>query len=256
MHNAFTWRDFVDPYIDYHEAVQYGRFFYQNVTPLIGASDVFNVEALRQVVLRAVDAVEAGLTVSDTPKTVVRAGRGTVETFSEEMADRLRRFYYYLLSLPASANVDVAAFFADGKQGKLSQYKAEDMLSRADTALRGFTTPAGATVPNGTAWQADIVVARGSLANALEGKLGAANTASTSVGSLAQARTEFLHVYNRVAKPAIRGLLAQLGREDEFRIYFRDLQVNEDRARPGAPTEPGADPGTAPIGDDPSEIAP
>jgi hypothetical protein len=248
----------VDPYIDNHEAVLYGRYFYRCAEPLLGASQVFNVEALRQLVLIKAEAVAAGMTGADTPKSEVRTGRDAVEESNEELLDRLRRFYHYLQSLPASASVDVGAFFANGKLGKISKHKAEDMLSRAETVMRGFTTPTSAGVPNGAEWQADILLARTRLNDALNGKLGASNTASTSGGSLAQAREEFLHVYNKVAKRAIRGLLAELGREDELRLYFRDMQVNEDRTRPaGTPAEPGTEPAGEPAGDDdPSEIAP
>jgi hypothetical protein len=248
---------FVDPYIDNHEAVVYGQYFFQHVEPLIGASQVVDVEVLRQLVLLKVNAIEAGMTATDTPKSDVRAGRDVVEELNVELVDRLRRFHYYLQSLPASANVDVAAFFANGKLGKISSRKPEDVMARASTVMRGFTTSSGPRVPGGPEWQADILVARTRLNDAIQGKLGASNTATTSGGALIQAREEFLHVYNKVAKRAIRALLAELGREDEFRIYFRDLQVNESRPRP---TEPGADPGTGPgaepIGDDPSEIAP
>jgi hypothetical protein len=239
----------VDPYIDNHEAVLYGRYFFQHSEPLIGASPVFNVEALRQLVLLKAEAIAAGMTVIDTPKSDVRTGRGVVEESNEELIDWLRRFHHYLQSLPASASVDVSAFFANGKLGKISKYKPEDMLARAETVMRGFTTPTSARVPSATEWQTDILLARTKLNDALTGKLGASNTASTSGGSLVQARAEFLHVYNKVAKRAIRALLAELGREDELRLYFRDLQVNEDRARP-------AEPGAEPIGDEPSEITP
>jgi hypothetical protein len=244
----------VDPYIDIHETVLYGRYFFQYSEPLIGASQVFNVEALRQLVLAKVHAIETALTVVGTPKSEVRTGRDAVEESNEELLDRLRRFHHFLQSLPASANIDIAAFFADGKLGKISKHKPEDMLSRADAAIRGFATPAGPRVPNGAEWQADILLARTSLEDALRSKLGASNTASTSGGSLAQAREEFLHVYNKVAKRAIRALLAELGREDEMRLYFRDLQVNENRARPAGPGDEPA--GDEPAGDEPSGITP
>lgn len=252
----------MDPYIDNHEVILYGRHFFRHVEPLIGASQVIDVEALRQLVLAKVNAVEAAMTGADTPRSEVRTGRDAVEESNQELLDRLRRFYHYLQSLPASANVDVGAFFANRKLGKLSHHNAEDLVARADTVMRGFTTPTSAGVPNASAWQADILLARTRLDDVVSGKHGASNTASTSGGSLAVAREEFLHVYNKVAKRAIRGLLAELGREDELRLYFRDLQVNESRARSaGTPAEPGSEPidepaGDEPADDEPSEIAP
>ncbi|HWN66183.1 MAG TPA: hypothetical protein VNM90_01020 [Haliangium sp.] len=238
----------MDPYIDNHEAVLYGQYFFQHCEPLIGASRVIDVEVLRELVMAKAQAIENGMTLVDTPKSDVRAGRDEVEERKAELVDRLRRFHRFLLSLPASASVDVAAFFADGKLGKISKDKPEEILTRANTVMRGFTTRSGARVPNGAEWQADILVARTSLHDALQGKLGAANTATTSGGSLALAREEFLHVYNKVAKRAIRALLAELGREHELRIYFRDMQVSGSRTRLDEPgDEPAGDePGVAP----------
>lgn len=238
----------MDPYIDNHEAVLYGRYTYRRTEPLVGASQVIGVQALRELVLGVTNAVEARMTDADTPRSDVRTGREAVEELNEELLDRLRRFFHYLQSLPASANVDVGAFFANRKLGKLSQHSPEDLVARADTVMRGFTTPTSARVPNGAEWQGEILLARTRLDEAVNGKQGASNTASTSGGSLAQARAEFLHVYNKVAKPAMRALLAELGREHELRLYFRDLQVNEDRTSPG---DTSAEPGIEPIGDAP-----
>jgi hypothetical protein len=249
----------VDTYIDNHEGVLYGRYFHRHSEPLVGASNVFNVGVLREIVLLRAENLHTAMTVADSPRSVVRTGRTEVDVASDEVLDRLRRFYYFLQSLPDSANVDVGAFFANRRLGNLSQQKPEDMMSRAETVLRGFTTPSSARVPNGVVWQTEIVDARTALADALVGKLGAANSTSTAVGSVARARAELLHVYNKVAKPAIRGLLAELGREGELRLYFRDLQVNEGRPRPpGTPAEPDDQPGgDVPAGDDaPYDITP
>lgn len=239
----------MDSYIDYHEVAQYGRYFHRHSESLVGASAVFNVEVLRQLVLSKVEAVEAALSETNTPRSVVRTERSGVEEASEELLGRLRRFYHYLRSLPASASVDVAAFFANGKLGRISKSKPEDLLSRADGVMRGFAAPASAGVPNAAEWQAEIAQSRTNLASVVEGKLGANNQTSTAVGSLMRARDEFLHVYNKVAKRAIRGLLAELGREHELRLYFRDMQVHEGRPTPGEPVP------EAPEGDAPSENA-
>jgi hypothetical protein len=241
----------------------YGRYFGRHSETLVGASIIIDVEALRQRVLLRTDSLEAAMTVADSPRSEVRSGRTHVDDASDEVLDQLKRFYHFLMSLPASANIDVGAFFANRKLGKISKHKPEDMLSRADTVLRGFTTPTGIMVPNGDVWQSDIVLVRTTLASSLEGKLGAETSSSTTVGSLARARQEFLHTYNKVAKPAIRSLLAELGRESEFRLYFRDLQVNEgSRRTPSTPAEPGDQPSAdqpaadQPSGDTPSDITP
>lgn len=219
----------MDPYIDYQEVSVYGRYFYRQSEPLIGASELVDVGVLRRLVLNRVEAVEAELLVVGVPKSIERLGRGNVGEASEEMRDNLRRFYFHLQSLPARSGVDVAAFFADGKLGRISQHKPEDLLAQGDAVLRGFALPSSATLPEATRWQGDIAASREILDQAIHGKLSAANGASAGVGSLSQARTSFLTVYNKVAKRLIRGLLAELGREHELRRYFRDLQVNEER---------------------------
>jgi hypothetical protein len=229
----------VDRYIDYQEVSEYGRYFVNNVLPLVGASPLVDVEMVRRQVLAAVEALEAHLQGAHTQKSTVRSERGSIEETVEAMRDLLRRFYRYLQSLPPQTKLDMVAFFAAGKLGNLGQYKPEDVLAQADGALRGFSAPAHAALPGATTWQADIVAARTTLSDAIAGKHGASSGATTAVGSLGQAREDFLHVYNKVAKRLIRGLLADLQREHELRRYFRDLQVHEDRAAaPGEPSPP------------------
>lgn len=219
----------MDPYIDYREVSVYGRYFYRHVEPLIGASELVDVEALRRRVLARVEAVEAELLVVGGPRSVERLGRGSVGEASEDMRDHLRRFYFHLQSLPVRSGVDVAAFFTGGKLGRISQHKPEDLLAQGDAVLRGFTLPASATLPESARWQTEITASRQALDEAIHGKLSASNDASAGTGALSQARSSFLVVYNKVAKRMIRGLLAELGREHELRRYFRDLQVNEER---------------------------
>jgi hypothetical protein len=232
----------VDRYIDYREVSQYGRYFVDRVAELVGASPLVDVEALRQMVLAAVMAVEAGMLGTDTQHSSLRTERGGTDASAEALADLLRRYYLHLQSLPPQVSFDLAAFFPAGKIKSVSGLKPEDLLSRADDVLRGFAMPANALLPDVATWQPQIVVARANLASAIGGKLSAAHEASGATGSLAQARERFLHVYLKVARPLIRGLLAQLGREHELRRFFRDMQVPESRA-PGQPRE---EPGSLP----------
>lgn len=246
----------MDRYIDYQEVSEYGRYFVNNVLPLVGASPLVDVETLRRQVLAAVEILEAHLQGADTQKSSVRTERGSIDETVEQMRDVLRRFYRFLQSLPPQTLLDMAAFFAGGKLGNLAQNKPEDVLAQADATLRGFSAPAHANLPGATMWQADIRTARTALAEAVTGKHGASSSASRAVGSLGQAREDFLHVYNKVAKRLIRGLLADLQREHEMRRYFRDMQVHEDRA--ATPAEPPAGlPDTLPGDeDDAPELAP
>lgn len=230
----------MDRYIDYREVSQYGRYFCDRVVELIGASPVVDVEALRQLVLAAVVAVEAGMLGTGTQQSSLRTERGGTEESAETLADVLRRYYLHLQSLPPQVSFDLASFFPAGKIGPVSSLKAEDLLSRADDVLRGFTMPANALLPQTATWQAEIVVAHTNLAGAISGKLSAVHDVSGATGSLAQARERFLHVYHKVARRLIRGLLAQLGREVELRKFFRDMQVPESRS-PGQPREEPGD---------------
>jgi hypothetical protein len=57
---------------------------------------------------------------------------------------------------------------------------------------------------------------------------GAARTDKRHTGrALMDARKRFVHVYNNVAKPLVRGVLGNVDRGDEFRHFFLDLQLNE-----------------------------
>jgi hypothetical protein len=53
-------------------------------------------------------------------------------------------------------------------------------------------------------------------------------------------REEFLNVYNGVAKPLVRGLLASLGKSAEYEHSFRDLQLNEEGRPTKTPPAPPA----------------
>lgn len=232
----------MDPYIDYDEVSVYGRYFYRHSESLIGLSELVAVPKVRVLVLTRTETVETEYQLVAVPRSAERTGRSSVGEASDEMREGMRRYYFFLQSLPASVRIDPAAFFASGKLGRISQQKPEDLLSQADGVLRGFAVPASAALPEAEQWRRDLTAARNALDAAIHGKLGAVNGASASTGSLIQARESFLVAYNKVAKPLIRGLLAEFGREHEMRRYFRDLQVNEGRASRGnAPDEPAGD---------------
>lgn len=65
--------------------------------------------------------------------------------------------------------------------------------------------------------------------------------ASKTTAGLSEAREEFLTLYNGVAKRLIQGVLIELGRKDEYELFFKDLLVNESGStkKPAAEAPPG-----------------
>ena len=106
--------------------------------------------------------------------------------------------------------------------------------------LGGFALPSHQSLPDKDKWQTRLTKARDALASALSSKDEQQNTKLESTGKLGTARDEFLNVYNGVAKPLVRGLLASLGRSAEYEHSFRDLQVNEEGRPTKTPPAPSA----------------
>ena len=227
----------MDRYIDYREVSLYGRYFLERVLELVGASPMLDVELLRQKVLAKIVVVEDEQRGTNAQRSSLRTERGGTEESAEALADSLRRFHLYVQSLPAQVSIDLAAFFPSGNLGTVSGISPENLLMRADEVLRGFVAPANAEVPELAPWEVEIAANRLVLADAISGKHGAIHDTTGATSSLVQARRDFLHVYQKVARPLIRGLLAELGREHELRRYFRDMQI-PDRRPPGTPEAP------------------
>ena len=224
-----------DRYIDYWEVSEYGRYCADAVRTLVGASPLVDMELLAQRVLAAVEDVEAELNQARMHGSGFRLQRGDSQDATRQLRDQLRRFHYHLKTLPAGG-FDFDAFFAGRKLDGVHRLKPADLVGRADYALIGFTVPANAGLPGASQWQAALQDARDALAAATSGRQHARNDTLIAGTDLVAARERFLDLYNGVAKPLVRGVLRDLGRADEYRRFFRDLQVNEG-SRPATPSD-------------------
>jgi hypothetical protein len=238
-----------DRYIDAREASEYGRYTWARLEVLTGQSRLVSVPELRQILLEAVEAVEAEYRTTRTQQSSVRTGRVSTGEATEDLRDVLRRFHHHTETLPATVPIDRAAFFPSSGSGNLSKLKAADLLTRADEVLHGFTVPRNAALPDAGRWTADITLRRFTLADSLGLKHGATHGNSLATSALQTARERFLHVYNLITKRLVYVVLAELGRLDEYRQFFLDLQVNES-GRSASPGDEIIDDGGVPDGDD------
>ncbi|HWN70933.1 MAG TPA: hypothetical protein VNM90_24995 [Haliangium sp.] len=230
-----------DRYIDAREASEYGRYTWARLEVLTGQTRLVAVPELRQLLLEAVEGVETEYRTTRTQQSSVRTGRiGTTEA-KTDMRDVLRRFHHFIETLPAGTQVDREAFFPTQSSGQLSRLKPADLLARADEVLHGFTVPRNAALPGAGGWTADITLRRFALADSLGGKHGARHGNSLATSALNTARERFLQVYNLMAKRLVYVALTELGRLDEYRQFFLDLQVNEDRRGTSPGDEDGID---------------
>jgi hypothetical protein len=216
-----------DRYIDARESSEYGRYTWARLEVLEGRSRVVVVSELRQILLAAAEGVEAEYRTTRTQQSSVRTGRVSTGEAKKSLRDVLRRFHHYTETLPAELPIDRGAFFPTPGSGNLTKLKAADLLARADDVLHGFTVPSNAALPEAGRWTADITLRRYTLADSLGIKHGARHGNSLATSALQTARERFLHVYNGMAKRLVYVVLAELGRLDEYRDFFLDLQVNE-----------------------------
>lgn len=226
-----------DTYIDHREVVEYGRHFIREVARLIGLSELADITVLQQQVQAVVDAMEAALAAAQQQQSGARTGRSGASGARTHAVDVLRRFHYHLKTLPSGTVFDHEAFFAGSVLGRLDRLKPADLLARAEAVVRGFALPANAELPGAGEWLPVITGARDALAAAIAGKQDATGGNKDAVASLAEIRQRFLNVYNNVAKRMVWAVLAEIGRLDDYRRYFLDLQVNEGGRRPGAEPE-------------------
>ncbi|HWN66919.1 MAG TPA: hypothetical protein VNM90_04720 [Haliangium sp.] len=234
-----------DKYIDHREVVEYGRHFLAEVRRLIGLSAVVDIAALQRIVQAVVEAMEAALGVAQVQRSGVRTGRAGASGAAADTLEALRRFHYHLKALPPGTVFDRDAFFDGLSMDALARLKPADLLARADHAVHGFGVPANAGLPGAADWLPAILDARDALAAAITGKQASRGSDKDAAGSLSEIRARFLHVYNGMAKRLVWAVLLELGRLDEYKRYFLDLQVNEGGRRPGdEPEAPGAGPET------------
>lgn len=217
-----------DRHIDYREASEYGRHFIRQAGALAAeAAPLVDIGMLQQIVDVAVRRVEAALGISTSSGSELRGGQEDAAAQTEAVRGVVRRHYHHLQSLPADTGFDLEAFYPGGVLGDISRMKPADVLAHSEQVLRGFNAARNQSLPGAATWRADITAARDALDAALGGKGSSRTGKRTASRELQDARKGFLHVYNHVAKPLIRGVLGHLGRGQDFRQYFLDLQVNE-----------------------------
>jgi hypothetical protein len=229
-----------DSYIDVFEVDEYGRYFLEQAIALIGASTLVNVEAVRERVRARMEAVAREILASGLQRSGLRTSHNDTGDAYEKMLDAVRRFHRYLQSLPPGTPIDVAAFFPGGYIG--TRRKAADLLAQGKQVLIGFEAPANASFPAATEWKTTFTVACVELEQAVVVKGSAKRVTANTMSTLQDARLQFVAVYNGLAKRLVRAVLQDVGRENEFRSFFLDLQVNEDgspaSAEPEAPEAP------------------
>jgi hypothetical protein len=158
----------------------------------------------------------------------LRSGRGSTEANVSELRDTLQRFFNHLGALhPKKVSLDIEAFFPGKVAGALGRLKASDLAAKGASVLVGFGAPIHANLPGRAEWEREIREAQQALSAALDQRGEQQSTSGNVSAALKQARLAFLNLYNGVAKPLVRGLLQRLGRADEYKVFFKDLQVNE-----------------------------
>ena len=226
-----------DSYIDVFEVDEYSRYFLEQSIVLIGASQLVSVEAVRERVRAKMEAVAREILAIGLQRSGLRTSRSDTGDAYEKMLDAVRRFHRYLQSLPSGTVIDIAAFFPGGYVG--TRRKAADLLAQGKQLLIGFEAPANTSFPAVAEWKTTFTVACVDLEQAVVDKGSARRMTASTTSSLQEARLQFVAVYNGLAKRLVRAVLQDIGRENEFRSFFLDLQVNEDGS-PASPEEPEA----------------
>ena len=220
-----------DSYIDDFEVDEYGSHFVSTATVLIGASPLVNMQALIDLIALKTAAVRTELEKAGIKRSALRGGRGDTSAEVKKGRAEISKFWNFVNSLDEDVSVDKEAFFKGAKQGSISKLKAADLLAKLNQALQGFAADVNKNLPGGSAWQAKIGVARDTLATALAATGGAQGESRGATAALRTARDEFVEAYNNVAKKLVFGLLASLGRKNEYESFFKDLQVNEGKSK-------------------------
>jgi hypothetical protein len=224
-----------DTYIDCYEVIEYGYYFGDKALLLVGASALVDMALIRQRVLARVEAMERLLGTTVVQRSTVRGGRGDIDAASAGMVSNVQRFRHHVLAQPPEAGIDQAAFFPGGYVTPV-QRKPADLLAQGKGVLAGFDAPANVNLVNAVEWKGAFTVSCEALAGALAGKHGAAHVAAGGTEAQAEARRQFLDVYNGMAKRLVRVVLQDVNRLHEYRLFFLDLQVNE--RGPAAPKTP------------------
>lgn len=217
-----------DSYIDYFEIDEYAGHFVREVKRLSGLYPAVEVSVLASEIEQAAARVVQERERAGVTRSSLRSGRGSTEANAAELREVLQRFFNHLGALnPKKVSLDLEAFFPGKVAGALTRLKASDLSAKAASVLVGFSAPLHAALPGRAEWEQEIREAHQALASALDQRGEQQSSSGNVSATLKQARLSFLNLYNGVAKPIVRGLLQRLGRADEYKVFFKDLQVNE-----------------------------
>lgn len=228
-----------DDRIDYLECLDYGDHFNKEVDELVGKSKLVDVGELKSHVASRMTAVATELEKQGIKRSGVRIDRKDVATKTAALRKDLEKFHHYLGSLDDDQGFDLDAFFKNGNLGSISTLKPADLGQYSGDVLRGFAVEANKNLPDAAKWKLRLETTQSALANAIGDK--SASTGKTIQGTVAlvEARKAFLVAYNGIAKRLVQAILIQLDRKDELKLFFKDLQVNEDTASTPAPNDSG-----------------
>lgn len=226
-----------DDNIDYLECLEYGDHFDKEVAKLLGKSKLVDVGEVKTYVASTVIAVAAELEKQGIKRSGVRVDRKEVAAKTIALRKGIEKFHHYLGSLDDDQGFDLDAFFKHGNLGSISTLKLADLDQFAGEVLRGFAAPANANLPDAAKWKLRLENAQSALGKTIADKNASAGITIQGTAALVAARQAFLVAYNGVAKRLVQAVLIQLGRKDELRLFFKDLQVNEGSASPTAPND-------------------
>lgn len=227
-----------DEYIDYWEVGEYGGQCVSALGSLGSDATLLNVSALQTQVQSAVSAVNTQMELAGMKRSDLRGHRQTVEEAAVEGRSVIEKFHWWLGSQDDDAPMDREAFFPGMKLGTLAALKPADVRARLEDMVRGFAVPKNAAMPERAARLLKVTTARDAMDAAIAGKGGSSAQKLQSTAGLVAAREAFLVVYNKVAKPMVRGQLVALGREAEMKNFFPDLAVNEGSRKAATSGEP------------------
>jgi len=219
-----------DDNIDYLECLEYGDHFDKEIDELNGKSKLVDVGELKTLVASATAAVGTELEKQGIKRSGVRVDRKEVAAKVTVLRKDIEKFHHHLGSLDDDQGFDLDAFFKDGNLGPISTLKPADLVQFAGGVLRGFAVDANANIPDAAKWKLRLETSQSALKGSIADKSASSGNTIQGTVALVAARQAFLVAYNGIAKRLVQAVLIQLDRKDELRLFFKDLQVNEDAA--------------------------
>ena len=226
-----------DDRIDYLECLDYGDHFIKEVDELVGKSKLVDVGELKSHVASTMTAVATELEKQGIKRSGVRVDRKDVAMKTAALRKDLEKFHHYLGSLDDDQGFDLDAFFKNGNLGPISTLKPADLGQYAGDVLRGFAVDANKNLPDAAKWKLRLETTQSALVNAIGDKSASAGKTIQGTVALVAARQAFLVAYNGIAKRLVQAVLIQLDRKDELKLFFKDLQVNEESSPASTPND-------------------